>query len=146
MSRTVQIRDVPDEVHRTLRARAAAAGLSLSAYLLAELTRVAERPQVADVLYRAGARQGGASTDEIVAAVRSGRDRSGDEPVWTDQDAAASDAAPGVQTAGIAFDRLPPQDQKAILRLARSLTTPADEHGPGPDSGGVDEPGSARSA
>jgi antitoxin FitA len=75
MSRTVQIRDVPDEVHRTLRARAAAAGLSLSAYLLAELLRVAERPPVADVLARAGARHGGASTDEIVAAVRSGRDR-----------------------------------------------------------------------
>jgi antitoxin FitA len=143
MSRTVQIRNVPDEVHRTLRARAAAAGLSLSAYLLAELTRVAERPQVADVLARAGARQGGARTDEIVAAVRLGRDR---EPVWTDQDAAAPDAAPGVRTAGIAFDRLPPEDQKAILRLARSFTTPADEHGPGPDSGGVDEPGSARSA
>jgi plasmid stability protein len=75
MSRTVQIRDVPDEIHRTLRARAAAAGLSLSAYLLAELTRVAERPPVADVLARAGARQGGAGTVEIVDAVRSGRDR-----------------------------------------------------------------------
>ena len=75
MSRTVQIRDVPDDVHRTLRARAAAAGLSLSAYLLAELTRVAERPPVADGLARAGARPGGASTDEIVSAVRSGRDR-----------------------------------------------------------------------
>jgi antitoxin FitA len=74
MSRTVQIRDVPDEVHRTLRARAAAAGLSLSAYLLAELTRVADRPPIADVLARAGARQGGASTGEIVAAVRSSRD------------------------------------------------------------------------
>ena len=66
---------MPDEVHQTLRARAAAAGLSLSAYLLAELTRVAERPPVADVLARAGARHGGASTAEIVAAVRSGRDR-----------------------------------------------------------------------
>jgi plasmid stability protein len=75
MSRTVQIRDVPDDVHRTLRARAAAAGLSLSAYLLAELTRVAERPPVADVLARAGTRHGGARIDDIVAAVRSGRDR-----------------------------------------------------------------------
>jgi antitoxin FitA len=75
MKRTIQIRDVPDEVHRTLRARAAAAGLSLSAYLLAELTRVAERPPVADVLSRAGGRHGGASSAEIVAAVRSGRDR-----------------------------------------------------------------------
>jgi plasmid stability protein len=75
MSRTIQIRDVPDDIHRTLRARAAAAGLSLSAYLLAELTRVAERPPVADVLARAAARHGGARIDEIVAAVRSGRDR-----------------------------------------------------------------------
>jgi antitoxin FitA len=75
MSRTIQIRDVPDEVHRTLRAGAAAAGLSLSAYLVAELTRVAERPPVADVLARAAARHGGARIDEIVAAVRSGRDR-----------------------------------------------------------------------
>jgi plasmid stability protein len=76
MGRNIQIRNVPDQVHLTLRARAGAAGQSLSAYLLAELIRVAERPQVADVLARAGARQGGASTDEIVAAVRSGRDRS----------------------------------------------------------------------
>jgi antitoxin FitA len=75
MSRTIQIRDVPDDIHRTLRARAAAAGLSLSAYLLAELTRVAERPPVADVLARAAARHGGASTADIVAAVRAGRDR-----------------------------------------------------------------------
>jgi antitoxin FitA len=75
MSRTIQIRDVPDDIHRTLRARAAAAGLSLSAYLLAELTRVAERPPVADVLARAAARHGGARIDDIVAAVRSGRDR-----------------------------------------------------------------------
>jgi plasmid stability protein len=75
MSRTVQIRDVPDDIHRTLRARAAAAGVSLSAYLLAELTRVAERPPVADVLARAAARHGGASIDDIVAAVRAGRDR-----------------------------------------------------------------------
>lgn len=146
MGRNIQIRNVPDGVHRTLRARAAAVGQSLSDYLLAELIRVAERPPVADVLARAGARQGGASTDEIVAAVRAGRDRSGDEPARTDEDAAASDAAPGVRTAGIAFDRLPRVDQEAILRLLRSFTTPADEHGREPASGGADEPGSARSA
>jgi plasmid stability protein len=75
MGRNIQIRNVPDEVHRTLRARAGAAGLSLSDYLLAEVTRVAERPPVADVLARAGTRHGGVRTDDIVAAVRSGRDR-----------------------------------------------------------------------
>jgi antitoxin FitA len=78
MGRNIQVRDVPDDVHRVLASRAAAAGLSLTAYLRAELIRVAERPPVADVLARAGGRHGGAAAGEIVAAVRSGRDR--DEP------------------------------------------------------------------
>ncbi len=73
MSRSIQIRKVPDDVHRTLRARAAAAGVSLSEYLLAEITRVAERPPVADVLVRAGNRAGGARAERIARAVRSGR-------------------------------------------------------------------------
>jgi antitoxin FitA len=75
MGRNIQIRDVPDEVHRVLATRAASAGLSLTAYLRAELTRVAERPPVAEVLARAAARHGGARVEDIVAAVRSGRDR-----------------------------------------------------------------------
>lgn len=75
MGRNIQIRDVPDEVHRVLATRAASAGMSLTAYLRVELTRVAERPPVADVLARAAARHGGARIDDIVAAVRSGRDR-----------------------------------------------------------------------
>jgi plasmid stability protein len=75
MTRNIQIRNVPDDVHRVLRTRAAEAGQSLSDYLLDELTRVAERPPVADVLARASARHGGASVEEIVTAVRSRRDR-----------------------------------------------------------------------
>lgn len=38
----VQIRDVPEDVHRTLKARAARRGTSLSEYLRTELQRVAE--------------------------------------------------------------------------------------------------------
>lgn len=75
MARTIQIRNVPDGIHRELRSRAAASGASLSDYLLDELTRVAERPAVADVLERAAARAGGTDTQAIVAAVRSGRER-----------------------------------------------------------------------
>jgi antitoxin FitA len=75
MGRNIQIRDVPDDVHRVLATRAASAGLSLTAYLRAELTRVAERPPVAEVLARAAERSGGARLEDIVAAVRSGRDR-----------------------------------------------------------------------
>ncbi|MGH3579050.1 MAG: FitA-like ribbon-helix-helix domain-containing protein [Mycobacterium sp.] len=73
--KVIQIRNVPDEVHRTLRTRAAAAGVSLSDYLLDELVRVSDRPPVADVLARSSKRSGGASADAIVDAVRLGRDR-----------------------------------------------------------------------
>jgi plasmid stability protein len=75
MPRNIQIRNVPDDIHLALKARAAAAGLSLSEYLLAEVVRVAERPPVAEVLARAGERHGGAPVESIVDAVRSGRDR-----------------------------------------------------------------------
>jgi antitoxin FitA len=73
--KTIQIRNVPDDVHRALRTRAASAGVSLSDYALGELERAAVRPPVAEVLQRAGARAGGARNDAIVAAVRAGRDR-----------------------------------------------------------------------
>lgn len=77
MNKTLQIRSVPEAVHATLRSRAAAAGMSLSSYLLEELTEMAERPTVAEVLRRAGERSGGADLDEIVVAVRADRDRAG---------------------------------------------------------------------
>lgn len=73
--KTIQVRNVPDEVHRALRTRAAAVGVSLSDYALGELERVAEHPPVADLLARARARAGGAQSEAIVAAVRAGRDR-----------------------------------------------------------------------
>ena len=73
--KTIQVRNVPDGVHATLRARAAGAGVSLSDYALAELQRAAERPPVSDVLRRATSRAGGAAAADIVAAVRAGRDQ-----------------------------------------------------------------------
>ncbi len=73
--KTIQVRNVPDEVHRTLRTRAACAGVSLSDFALGELERVARRPPVADLLARARARSGGADSEAIVAAIRAGRDR-----------------------------------------------------------------------
>jgi antitoxin FitA len=73
--KTIQVRNVPDTVHRTLRTRAAAAGISLSDFALGELERVAERPPVSEVLQRARARAGGVDRAAIVAAVREGRDR-----------------------------------------------------------------------
>jgi antitoxin FitA len=72
---TIQVRNVPDDVHRALRARAAASGVSLSDFALGELERVAQHSPVAELLGRARARAGGAESAAIAAAVRSGRDR-----------------------------------------------------------------------
>ena len=49
MSRMIQVRHVPEAVHRTLKARAALAGMSLTDYLLAELRQIAERPTLAEI-------------------------------------------------------------------------------------------------
>ena len=45
MSRMIQIRNVPDALHRRLKSRAALEGKSLSDYLLAEIREAAERPE-----------------------------------------------------------------------------------------------------
>ena len=48
----IQIRNVPDALHRRLKARAALAGMSLSDYLLAEIRDVAERPTMEEMRER----------------------------------------------------------------------------------------------
>ena len=52
----IQIRDVPEQLHRKLKARAALAGQSLSDYLLAEIRRSLERPTREDLLARIASR------------------------------------------------------------------------------------------
>jgi plasmid stability protein len=52
----VQIRDLPEPVHRTLKARAAASGTSLSEYLRSLLAREAARPTAEDLAERTAAR------------------------------------------------------------------------------------------
>jgi plasmid stability protein len=52
MSKMIQIRDVPDFVHSTLKARAAREGMSLSDFVKRELERVAERPTMREWLER----------------------------------------------------------------------------------------------
>jgi plasmid stability protein len=49
MSKMIQLRNVPDVLHRSLKARAAMAGMSLSDYLLAEIKEIAERPTLAEL-------------------------------------------------------------------------------------------------
>jgi plasmid stability protein len=52
MPTTIQIRHVPDPLHRKLKARAAQEGKSLSDYLLGEIQRIAERPTMEEIMKR----------------------------------------------------------------------------------------------
>jgi plasmid stability protein len=73
---SVQIKNVPDDVHRTLRSRAAAAGQSLQEYLLALLVEEARMVPLDDVLERIGGRSGGTlPLGDAVAWIREERDR-----------------------------------------------------------------------
>lgn len=66
----VQIRDVPEPVHRTLKARAAASGTSLSEYLRALLERQAARPTPTELSARIAARGEVARLEPSETAVR----------------------------------------------------------------------------
>ena len=70
----IQIRNVPDDVHRRLKARAALAGMSLSEYTLAELRRAAERPTRAEILERISSRPATRLRQSAAEAVRKERD------------------------------------------------------------------------
>jgi plasmid stability protein len=74
MSRMVQIRNVPDELVHELKVRAAAQRMSLSDFLLARLSEIAEEPALDDVLDRLAAvprRDLGVSGAELVGEARS---------------------------------------------------------------------------
>jgi len=71
----VQVRGVPEEVHRTLKARAAASGTSLSEYLRGVLARTAARPTPAELSARIEARGAVRLPEPSETLVRSLRDR-----------------------------------------------------------------------
>jgi len=48
MARVIQVRNVPEALHRSLKARAATAGMTLSDYLLQELQEIEDRPTLAE--------------------------------------------------------------------------------------------------
>jgi hypothetical protein len=71
----VQVRDVPDEVHRRLKAQAAMAGQSLNEFLVARMGDIARTPSVAELAGRIRARgpYDGPSSAELVRADRDDR-------------------------------------------------------------------------
>jgi antitoxin FitA len=75
MSTMIQIRNVPDALHRELKSRAALAGMSLSDYLLAEIRQVAERPTLDELRARLQSRPATNPSVTPSDAVRRERDR-----------------------------------------------------------------------
>jgi len=74
MSTMVQIRNVPAELHRQLKARAALEGMSLSDYLLREVRRAVERPTLEEIQQRLAGRARIRPRPAPAAAVRAERE------------------------------------------------------------------------
>jgi plasmid stability protein len=75
MSTMIQIRDVPETLHRQLKSRAALAGLSLSGYLLDQIRRIASQPTIEELRARLAQRAAVVPSVPPVEAVRAERDR-----------------------------------------------------------------------
>jgi plasmid stability protein len=74
MSTMIQIRNVPDSLHRRLKSRAALAGMSLSDYLLQQIREVAERPTIEELRARLARRSTVTLSVDTADAVRAERD------------------------------------------------------------------------
>jgi antitoxin FitA len=74
MSMMIQIRNVPDALHRKLKSRAALAGMSLSDYLLQQIRQVAEQPTIEEMKARLAKRSTITLSVDTADAVRAERD------------------------------------------------------------------------
>ncbi len=70
----IQIRNVPEPLHRKLKARAAIEGMTLSDYLLTEMRHSAERPSVRELWERLSKRRAISPKVPPAEAVRHERD------------------------------------------------------------------------
>lgn len=72
MSKMIQIRNVPDDLHRELKMRAAAAGMSLSDYIKRELSRRSRKSTIKEIGVRSQGRSAGSTltTQDIVDIIR----------------------------------------------------------------------------
>jgi hypothetical protein len=75
MSKMIQIRNVPDDLHRELKMRAAAAGMSLSDYIKRELSRKRRKSTIKEIRERSRGRSAGSTltTQKIVDIIRESR-------------------------------------------------------------------------
>lgn len=71
----IQIRNVPEALHRKLKVRAAEAGMTLSDYLLREVERAADRPTIAELTERVRSRNLARSQTPAAELIREDRNR-----------------------------------------------------------------------
>lgn len=74
MTKMLQVRNVPDDVHARLKERARAAGMSMSEYVLRELKDLAEKPSLDDIWQRAESRDSSVSLADAAQLIRAERD------------------------------------------------------------------------
>jgi plasmid stability protein len=74
MSVMIQVRNVPDALHRKIKARAALQGQTMSDYILAELRRIVERPTREELIERLSALPPVVLEPDAAAVVRAERD------------------------------------------------------------------------
>ena len=74
MSKMIQIRNVPDELHREAKVRAARAGMTLSDYLLREIRRALEVPDIEELMARLDALEPVTTSETSVEMIRAERD------------------------------------------------------------------------
>lgn len=75
MSKMIQLRNVPEALHRKLKMRAAENGQSLSDYLIGQVRELAERPTPAEIRYRLSQRAPARVRETSAHAVRAERER-----------------------------------------------------------------------
>jgi hypothetical protein len=75
MSKMIQIRNVPDDLHRDLKKRAALAGMSMSDYIKRELDRKSRKSTIKEIRERSRGRSAGSTltTQKIVDIIREAR-------------------------------------------------------------------------
>jgi plasmid stability protein len=69
----IQIRNVPDALHRKLKSRAALEGMSLSDYLRSQIHSIAERPTLAELRERLAGRSRVSPSETVATALRTER-------------------------------------------------------------------------
>jgi len=75
MAKMIQLRHVPEDLHRKLKARAAMTGMSLSDYLIREIKKVAEVPTAEEIRQRLMSRGPVKTSVSPAQAIREERDR-----------------------------------------------------------------------